>query len=70
MEGPAKIITYIAVSLMAGVAVIGVVLAAGSASSDLTTGQLIGTTAPWLVIGLGLSAFAYWSHRIAPWVSR
>ena len=46
--------------------VLGVAFATRSAFSDFETAQAVGSTAPWLVLAIALSAFAFWSRRIAP----
>jgi hypothetical protein len=46
---------------------LGGVFAAGYAFSDLETTQAVGSTAPWLVLVVALSAFAFWSHRVVLW---
>ncbi|WP_277454110.1 hypothetical protein [Janibacter sp. DB-40] len=67
MSSPAVLLKYSAVVLMTLTGVLGGVLAARSASSDVETTQAVGSTAPWLVLAIALSAFAFWSRRIAPW---
>jgi hypothetical protein len=66
MSGPAKLVTYSAVTLMTLFGVLGGLFAAGYAFQDLPLGTAVGTTAPWLVLGVGLSVFALLSRKVAP----
>ena len=67
MSSPAKPLTYLAFALMVLAGLLGGIFAAGYAFADLDTPQAIGSTAPWLVLAILLSVFAYVSRTIAPW---
>ena len=68
MSTPAMSLKYLAFVLMTLAGLLGGIFAAGYAFSDLDTPQAIGTTAPWVVLAIVLSVFAYRSRTIAPWV--
>lgn len=67
MRTSATFLTRIGVAIMSLVGVLGLVVAAADAFADLETPHAIGTTAPWLVLVMVLSVFAFWSRRFAPW---
>lgn len=63
MSSPDVFLKYLAFAVMTLTGVLGWVVAARSAFSDFETSQAVGTSAPWLVMAIALSAFAFWSRR-------